>query len=490
MPNPPTTSRSILHLTQLADTDILPPLFEFRFFEDSSTEIAAKLTGLNFSNYRPRSCFEVLSPKTRLSFRIAHQLYPTDTLLYTAAVIEVGPAIETLRLPVDEGPFSYRFVDDEHDPQLYSNTGTYHDWLVRVRELCVKSNPFEASKSVIETDIADFYPRIYFHRIEHFLDDCQAPNSVRKIIEGIIKFSRAHQSHGLPVGTAASRLLAEGLMNDTDRMLNATGLSYARYVDDYRIIAENDTQAHSVLCRLAEHLMLTEGFSLNAAKTKIVDIEQEDKIIEDRLTDVFTSGEYADLNKYFQLVYDGEDVSAEDIEGIEAGMLVEKLREIMQRDSIDYASLKVILKALQAVEVENPLEILTDFSELLYYTPRDFCILLGSLSQRYPTRAEEIATRVVDLVTQQPFSEMSLSRLWVAHLFVSQALPITTALLTKQHLTKNVIERRQALLLKGILKDRAYFREQRRNFMRLATGRSLRFFWRCLVCQRVSTLLG
>jgi hypothetical protein len=104
-----------------------------------------------------------------------------------------------------------------------------------VQSLCEKPNPFDENKFVIETDISDFYPRIYFHRIEHILDDCQAANSVRKIIEGIIKFSRAHQSHGLPVGTAASRLLAEGLLNDTDRMIAGKNLPFARYVDDYRM---------------------------------------------------------------------------------------------------------------------------------------------------------------------------------------------------------------------------------------------------------------
>jgi hypothetical protein len=492
MPTSKATNRAILHLAQLADTDILPPLFEFKFFSDCTSAICTKLEGLNFTDYRPRSCFEVLSPKTRLSFRIAHQLYPTDTLLYTAAVIEVGPAIEGMRLPTDDGPFSYRYVDDDSNPQLYSTSGTYHDWLLKVQELCAKHNPFEAPKSVIETDIADFYPRVYFHRIEHILDDCGAANSVRKIIEGIIKFSRAHQSHGLPVGTAASRLLAEGLMNDTDRMLHARGLPYARYVDDFRIIATNDTEAHSALCRLAEHLMLTEGFSLNAAKTKILSTEQESQFIDDRLTDVFTSGEYAELNRYFQLVYDGEDVSAEDIEGIEANVLVDKLAEIMKRDTIDYASVKVILKALRAVEVDDPISILQTFSELIYYTPRDFCILLGTLAQRHPDRTGELGELLVDIVTQQPFSDMSLSRLWVAHLFVSQALPITGALLAKQDLTKNVIERRQALLLRGILNDRAYFREQKTKFHEVSDWEksALLLAMSCLAKSEYETWLG
>lgn len=464
MPTVASTSRAILHLVQLSDTDILPPLFEFRFFSECAEAIGRRLETINFGEYRPKSCFEVLSPKTRLSFRIAHQLYPLDTLLYTSAVLDIAPQIEAMRLSPEEGPFSYRYVDAADEPQLYSSSGTYHDWLLRVQELCEKANPFDADKIVIETDISDFYPRIYFHRIEHILDDCHASNAVRRIIEGIIKFSRAHQSHGLPVGTAASRLLAEALLNDTDRMILSKSGAYARYVDDYRILVSNEQEAHSVLCRIAEHLMLTEGLSLNAAKTKILSATDESTQIEDRLTDVFSSSELSELNRYFKLVYDGEDVSAEDIEGVAAVDLIEKLSDILKRDSIDYASVKVILKALRAVDVDDPLDILIKFSELLYYTPRDFCILMGTLAQKQVSLSSAIAERMVDIVTQTPFSDMALSRIWVGHLFVSQALPITTELLEQQNLTSNVVERRQNLLLRGLLGDRAYFREQKTKF--------------------------
>ena len=464
MPDVASTKRAILHLSQLSDTDILPPLFEFRFFAEKAPQIADKLQNINFGDYRPKSCFEILSPKTRLSFRIAHQLYPLDTLLYTSAVIDIAPQIEAMRLPIEDGPFSYRYIDEVDNPQLYSATGSYHDWLIHVQSLCKKDNPFDSEKFVIETDISDFYPRIYFHRIEHILDDCGAANSVRRIIEGIIKFSRANQSHGLPVGSSASRLLSEAVLNDTDRMIVSRGLSYARYVDDYRIIVPDQTQAHSTLCRVAEYLMVTEGLSLNAAKTKIIATNEEDSLIEERLTDVFSSSEFVELNKYFQLIYDGEDVSAEDIAGIDSSDLIEKLSEIISRDSIDYASVKVILKALRAVDIEAPISIISQFSELIYYTPRDFCILVGTMAQKYPDLADAMAEMIVEIVRQPPFCDMALSRIWVAHLFVTQALPITAQRVELQRLTATVIEKRQCLLLRGILGDRGYFREQKTKF--------------------------
>ena len=464
MPTNGSTVRAIRHLADLADTDILPPLFEFQFHAERSDEIATKLEHVDFGEYKPRSCFEVLSPKTRLSFKIAHQLYPTDTLLYTSAVLDVAASIEAMRIPLESGAFSYSYDDDEASSQLYKESGSYHDWLIHVQSLCAKENPFEEDKYIVETDIADFYPRIYFHRIEHILDDCQATNAVRKIIEGIIKFTRAHQSYGLPVGSAASRLLAEAILNDTDRMLDGLGLKFARYVDDFRIVTNDATHAHSTLCRLAEHLMVAEGLSLNAAKTKVLPASDEIQQIEEKLTDVFSSSELAGLNRYISLVYEGGDISAEDIEDINTDELVSKLTEILARDAVDYSAVKVILKALRAVDVDDPAAITSKFDILLYYVPRDFCILVGTLAQKYPHAAEDLAQRLVELVVQAPFNDMALCKIWVAHLFISQALPLTNERLSQLNLTSSAVERRLQILGRAILEDRAYLREQKTRF--------------------------
>ncbi|MBD8638953.1 RNA-directed DNA polymerase [Sphingomonas sp. CFBP 13733] len=291
-------ARAILHLAAMGDTDIFPPPFEFTFYAEESEKISTRIGLIDAASYKPKSCFEALTPKSALSFRIAHQLYPADTLLYTAAVIQIAPSIEAIRLPSTEGPFSYRFIDDATNPKLFSDSSSFHDWLSYQRDTLHDPNPFSDVKYVIETDISDFYARVYFHRIEHVLDDCGASNSVRKIIEGIIKFSRARQSHGLPVGTSASRLLAEGLLNDTDRMISARSEKYTRYVDDFRIVLNHQNEVHSTLCRLAEHLMLTEGLSLNASKTKTYTSDLAHGIIDKKLSDIFNDDELVALSQY------------------------------------------------------------------------------------------------------------------------------------------------------------------------------------------------
>jgi len=457
-------ARAILHLSTLGDTDIFPPPFEFIFYEEESGKIVHAIAGLDAAQYKPKSCFETLTPKSGLSFRIAHQLYPADTLLYTTAAIQIASSIEDIRLPIENGPFSYRFIEDTDESKLFAVSSSFHDWLSHQKEMFKNDKPFEDIRYIIETDISDFYARVYFHRIEHVLDDCEAPNDVRKIIEGIIKFSRARQSHGLPVGTAASRILAEGLLNDTDRMIISRSVGYTRYVDDFRIVLSHQKDVHAMLCKLAEHLMLTEGLSLNASKTRTYTSSDASEIIDSKLSDIFNDDELVKISQYIRAVYEEEDVSVEDIEEVDPKDLAKKLAEIAFRENVDYTAVRVILKALRAVSYPDPEDFVRSFKSLLYYTPRDFCMLVGGMAQRSPSSAPAIAQLLVELLQQSPYAEMAISRIWVGYLFTVQALPITHDLLEKLNLQSSVIEKRQHFLLRGILNDRAFFREWKTRF--------------------------
>jgi Reverse transcriptase (RNA-dependent DNA polymerase) len=456
--------RAILHLADLGDTDILPPLFEFQFFKEAADPVVKKLLSFAPGAYLPVGVFEVLSPKTQTSFRIAHQLHATDALLFTAAAIEVAEAIDDARLEPEHGAFSYRFDRDPTSSSLFTDECTYHEWLISISNMCEPDEAFSNDLLVLETDISDFYGRIYFHRIEHVLDDVEAANAPRKVIENIIRNSRARQSHGLPVGGAASRIIAEGVLIDVDTMLRREGFKFTRFVDDFRIIVDNPAQAHTALCRLAEHLMLTEGLSLNAAKTRIVPASAIKDEIDNSFSEVFTNEERNGLDRYLKAIYDSEDVVETIADEIDVKTLIEKLEKIIKLDKIDYTSVKLILRALRVNSVDNVEYFTSQFSQLLYFIPRDFCILLGSQVQQNPVNSDLIAEKLLALVGTSPFRDMALVRIWVNHLFVAGALPITDARMSQLMFGSTQIERRQHILLRGRLKDRAFFREAKTRF--------------------------
>ena len=73
---------------------------------------------------------------------------------------------------------------------------------------------------ILSTDISDFYPRIYHHRLENALNDAtQNTEVVRRILFILAKLTPGEVSFGLPVGGHAARVLAEAVLNRTDRLL-------------------------------------------------------------------------------------------------------------------------------------------------------------------------------------------------------------------------------------------------------------------------------
>jgi len=190
-----TVERAIDHLIRYGDTDILPLVPENVFLSDRRDDIASEVASIDLDNCPLMQAVEAITPKSRYGFRIVHQLPLLETLLFTAAIIEIGPALEALKLSETFGPFAYRF-DENGAASLFVEGHSYHDWLKWQVDL-VNSQTF---KQVIFTDIADFYQRIYLHRIENILGAATQKKGVIKFISRLIKRIRSKQSHGIPIG--------------------------------------------------------------------------------------------------------------------------------------------------------------------------------------------------------------------------------------------------------------------------------------------------
>ena len=81
-------------------------------------------------------------------------------------------------------------------------------------------------------------------------------------------------SYSLPVGSNASRILAEAALLEVDNYLLSIGVKFCRFVDDYRLFAPNAHKAHYWLTQLIERLWL-EGLTINMRKTKIEDVSEK-----------------------------------------------------------------------------------------------------------------------------------------------------------------------------------------------------------------------
>ena len=132
------------------------------------------------------------------------------------------------------------------------------------------------------------------------------------------------------------------------------------------------------------------------------------------------------------------------------------------------------------------------FSQLLYFAPRDFCMLIGAQAQKNPETADLVADKLLAVVGTSPFKDMALVRIWVNHLFVAGALPITDARMSQLEFGDTQIERRQNILLRGRLKDRAFFREAKTRFGDLSEWEkpAVMLGASCLAASEYETWLG
>lgn len=455
--------RAINHLGAMGDTDLFPRLPEMRCFLERSAEIAKDCEKLNIGQYVPTSPVETLTPKSWLGFRIAHQLTATDNLIYLGALLECAPKLEAARLPKDDNEaFAYRFAEDEQI-RIFEPGRSYHQWMAYLSDFNGPENPFAADRPAITTDISDFYQRIYFHRIENVLEDAGCPKGPSELVKKIIKALRARQSYGLPVGTSASRLLAECLLNDTDMLLKNMGVKFTRYIDDFRIIVPDGMEAHSLLCRLAEHLMVTEGLSLNVSKTKLTSVREIEKSSRARLQDVFTSAEMEKMQAFFTLSYGDDDDDPQEEMSVfnpflSAKALHDKLDAIGDKRGTDLSVFKAILRVLRFLPNIDVSHLVEKHAELLYYVPRELCLVINAASKQEGFPAAAVKKRVIELLSMPPYVDLPYVRSWLLSLFVDGTLPVALSDWQNYDFNRSVIERRSQFFIRGIANDRPYFR--------------------------------
>lgn len=185
-------------------------------------------------------------------------------------MIEVGPSIESSRIPTDRNiVHSYRFRPDLQAFTLFDPSFGWHSSQQAALSVA-------ASKSVVvSTDISDFYPRLYHHRIHNAVDAATAnKQAVRRIGILLSALAEGGVSYGLPIGGNAARLLAESVLDRTDRLLLNRGIQFCRFVDDYYLFADSDEEGRQALVVLSEALLMHEGLTLSRIKTRIMSTEE------------------------------------------------------------------------------------------------------------------------------------------------------------------------------------------------------------------------
>ena len=262
--------RALQNIGKFGDTDIFPFLFERHIFFDCPNDSHDALMNIHkefddFLYHSPPLTHESLTQVGYTGFRWATQIEPFWNAYYLALVLYLAEQIEGTRIPVEnQTVFSYRYHWSDNQSKLFGES-SWIDYRLRCIELC-GSNDIEF---VVQTDIANFYPRIYHHRLENELNRLSDPSDTPKRIMRLLGAFSKNVSYGLPVGGPASRILSELALNAVDRHLRSNQISFCRYSDDYTIFCKTRSQAYASLVFLAEKLF-NEGLVLQKNKTRIL----------------------------------------------------------------------------------------------------------------------------------------------------------------------------------------------------------------------------
>lgn len=353
------------HALVWGDTDIFPEIFEFHAIADDWDKIKVSIQGTDILSWNVRPFRRCLVPKHRFGFRISTQLDPLDFLVFTALIKEVGEKLELERIPVGENiVHSYRFSPDSNG-RMFSEKYTYRSFQKASHDACATYG----SSYVVIADIADFFPRLYTHRIDNAIDSALGIGHMHaKALKDLIAHWAGSYSYGIPVGSAASRLIAEVTISDIDQILLSEDAKYVRYSDDFRIFCKPEAEAYKYLTLIARALLDNHGLTLQQNKTKIVSIDIFRKIYlkENEKRELETLSErFYDLlaemgvrDTYEEINYDN--LSPEYQKAIDELNPKNILHEQINEEEPDLSLLKFLLRRLGQLGDTNVVDLIFD----------------------------------------------------------------------------------------------------------------------------------
>jgi Reverse transcriptase (RNA-dependent DNA polymerase) len=409
------------HLESQGDSDILPPAFEIAAIRHAWSELGPRLADTDLDTWHVGPRRQCLAPKQRLGLRIATQLDPLDSLLTTGLVIEAGQRLENTRIGRDEGVVhSHRFELGLGHGRLFSPAFSFRSFRERSLELVD-----EGAEYVLLTDISDFYPRLYHHRVENALRSALEPDTgpARVILKFLNQWSQSI-SYGLPVGAAAFRLIAEVTLDDVDQALAAEGYTFCRYSDDYRVFVDSERDARAALAFLAQILAVNHGLTLQEAKTEILPAQTfRDRFRwseQDQATTSLQENLYELLQQVGIDTYDLPDFDSlpeELIAEIEQANVWQLLAEQLRLDRPDARTVRFALQQIVWWGLHDEDGIILDgIAELAALFPE--AIRGATASHELDlNEMQSVGKRLLELVDHPTFAHLEYFRAWILSVF-------------------------------------------------------------------------
>jgi hypothetical protein len=412
------------HALRFGDSDIFPPHFEFQALAFQSDDVKDFLTTRDLLQWTARSKQVCLTPKGRYAYRVSTRLDPLDSLIYLALVHEVGELLEQRRVPASEAVVLAHRFQPTSDGHLYDPAYGWRQFI----KTCQQKLDSSSATHVVVADIADFFPRLYHHRIENTLNSFTNSSPQARCIFRLINQWAGTPSYGIPVGPSPSRLIAEATIHDVDQHLLSEGATYCRYSDDFRIFCSSRTDAYDKLSSLALALFHNHGFTLQPSKTFIV---SGDEFSERFLTSP-ESEELSNLqlgfqefleaagvaaNPYAELDYHDLDPAAKSI--LDELNLEDLLRDQLGRQELDIGLVRFLLRRLAQLNDSDIAEELLDNADECYPVLASIMDYLNALRDVPDVICQAVGAKVLALLDHSVVAHLPYHRCWLLSLFAN-----------------------------------------------------------------------
>lgn len=330
---------AIEHIIRYYDTDFYPRVAEFEALRFNWPDARAFILKGSMDDLLSASPVVEPWPKPRSGYRIVHQLEPLDVLIYTALAKKIAPAIEDARA-TPEIACSYRFSISEDG--FFTEGSGFNVYRERCTNLA-NNFPF-----VLTLDIADFYNKIYLHRLQNAIQSAiDDPPAISKRIEYLLMALNTKASQGIPIGPAASIIMSEATLIDADQYFFSRNFEHVRYVDDFRVFANSKRELEILLQEFGVYLHENHRLSLAAEKTRVVDSQEfirKELNNQYQLEKLEILSEIEVVNPYTLEV---EDVELAPIEN--AGeVLLDALQRITKFETLDLGVIRAIVRRARA----------------------------------------------------------------------------------------------------------------------------------------------
>jgi hypothetical protein len=402
-------------------SDFFPEPPEFSLVKGNWGTIRGPLSQIDLDTYDGYPALFTFAPKSRVNVRRVALLHPYDLIFYTALVLALRDGLSRSRQAVGAGRvFSYQ-AEAAPDDALYNDNPSYRDF----RDAVVHRIQASPESYVGITDIADFYPRIYQHRLVNAL---QAANGASRfghirVLEKMLNRLSENVSYGIPIGPGASRPLGEAVLIDVDSTLLSYGIDFVRFTDDYVIIAEKPEDAEYGIRVLGETLFVNHGLTLQTAKTRV--LGGADYVSHYLMAD---SEKEEERRKLLDLVggYD-DSVSYEDMDESERGEidalnLSGMLRDALEQGhNVDYREVSFILGRLSALEKPDLIPIVLDNLERLAPVAHSIAAFFRRFSQLDANLRNLAATHLLDPILNNSKHASEYYAIWILSIFAHDA---------------------------------------------------------------------